>query len=287
MATRDNSIQTPFRALTKAWLHTATLAAVVSMLFALPRRAAEEGPATIYFFSSETSINNFNMLKGEFDSFFSSAGQHKFQPFRNRSDFENVLHNQRDGLFLMSSWHYAQMPDKTRWRPYLVGRRGNSSTQRHVVSARAGVTNLGQLRGKTIAAAGSKEFATELLLQMLPVGERAQISQYKILTVPKDIDALMSVGFGIAAAAITTEHGLDRLAKLNPRQREKLTLVATGPEKLLPVITGPADAGASGAALRRVLLEMGTVPEGQQLLSMLGLDAWGAIEPAHMEVLLK
>ena len=271
----------------RAWLHGFILVAVCSMLVWPSLRVTEPGPATIYFFSSESSINNFNMLKGEFDWFFSSAGNHKFQPFRNRADFESVLQEKRAGLFLMSSWHFAQLPDKQHWRPVLIGSRNQSSTQRHIISARQGAGGLPDLRGKTIAAAGSKEFATELLAGMLPPAQRDAVSQFKILTVPKDIDALMSVGFGVADAAITTENGLERLAKLNPRQHDQLIRVATGPEQLLPVIAAPVEAHESCEELQKVLQSMGTNPDGQQLLSMLGLDAWRALEPKHLEVLQK
>jgi ABC-type phosphate/phosphonate transport system substrate-binding protein len=267
--------------------HAALALLLLALLVWPERRRNGDGPATIYFFSSESSINNFNMLKGEFDWFFSSAGRHKFQPFRNRSDFDNVLEQQRPGLFLMSSWHYAQLEGKEHWRPVLIGSRGRSSRQRHVLTARDGVRRLGELRGKTIAAAGSDEFARQLLRQMLPPDDRDSLAQFQILTVPKDIDALMSVGFGAAAAAITTEHGLERMAKLNPGQHAQLLRVATGPDQLLPVIVAPADSNKACAELVEVMLKMGSDPDGQQLLRMLGLDAWQTIAPEELEVLQK
>lgn len=272
----------------RGWLHCVIMVGLTVMLLWPARwKRSQGGPATIYFFSSESSINNFNMLKGEFDWFFSSSGSHKFQPFRNRADFEGLLSEKRTGLYLMSSWHYSRLADRRGLRPVLVGSRRQSTSQRHVLSARKGIGGLAELRGKTIAAAGSKEFAEELLRQMLPEAERATVSQFKILTVPKDIDALMSVGFGVAAAAITTEGGLERLAKLNRQKHDELVRVATGPEQLLPIIAAPVESDASCEALLSVLTSMGASPDGQQLLSMLGLDAWQRITPGNLEALEK
>lgn len=242
---------------------------------------------TVYFFSSETSINNFSMLKGEFDSFFNPLGNHKFQPFNNRADFEQVLRQKQPGLFLMSSWHYARLPDKQGWKPVLVGVARGRGTQRHRLSARKSRSSPADLKGQTIAAAGSVEFTRELLREMLPAEQQGLVEEVRILTVPKDIDALLAVGFGVAAAAITTENGLERLARVNPPLHGQLHDLAAGPERLLPVIVAPLEADAGCEALKGVLTRMGADEGGRQRLRMLGLDAWEPVNESHLRMLGK
>jgi len=48
---------------------------------------AEPDKTTVYFYSSETNINNFKSLKMEFDKYLSRFGTYEFQPFSNREDF--------------------------------------------------------------------------------------------------------------------------------------------------------------------------------------------------------
>lgn len=232
---------------------------------------AQTAGATIHFYSPETNINNFGTLKGEFDSFFAGAGGHKFQPYGDRAAFERALEGGA-GLFLLSSWHFPQLAARAAWQPMLIGQLKDKSTQRHVLCARKTVAGLAALKGAKVASAGNKAFTLNLLADLLGAEHRALIPEQNVLPVPKDMDALLAIGFGVAQAAVATESGLDRLAKTNAKQHEALTQLAKGPERLLPVVVAPAQPDAANQALLKVLAGMGADPEGQQRLRLLGLD---------------
>ena len=249
---------------------------------------AAERAATLYFFSPETNINNFGTLKGEFDSFFASAGRHRFQPFSDRATFEGVLNESRPGLYFMSSWHYSQFSNKARWSPILIGTLKNKHTQRHVLCAKKNSTDLSAFQGLTIASAGKRDFTRGLLSELLPADQQRVLSSVKVLEVPKDMDALMAVNFGVAAAAVATETGLERLKNTNSKQYDQLTPpLAIGPERLLPVIVVAGAPDAASVALIEVLAGMGREAEGQQRLRMLGLDSWSRVEQTHLNDLRK
>ncbi len=269
------------------WLHSVVLFCLCGMLVFSPGRTSDENAATVFFFSPETSINNFSMLKGEFDLFFASAGNHKFQPFNNRQGFEDMLHSKRSGLYLMSSWHYARLPDKANWKPVLIGGLNGKHTQRHVISAKKKYSSFADLKGRTIASAATIEFTQELLREMLPPDQQVLLPTFKILKVPKDVDALLSVGFGVATAALTTEGGLGKLSQINPGLFSKLGQIGTGPEKLLPVVVALLEPDAACTSLMEVLRAMSEKAEGQQRLRMLGLDGWQPIENVHLKLLGK
>jgi len=55
-----------------------------------PVAIAESDKIVIYFYSSESSINNFKSLKKEFDTYFSAFGPYEFQPVKKQQDFENI-----------------------------------------------------------------------------------------------------------------------------------------------------------------------------------------------------
>lgn len=238
------------------------------------RRSRAQAPgATVHFYSPETNINNFGTLKGEFDAFFAGAGGHKFQPYGDRAAFEKALAGNGGGLFLMSSWHYPQLATKAAWQPMLIGQLKEKSTQRHVLCAKQAVANLAALKGAKVASAGNKSFTLNLLVDLLGAEHRALVTEQNVLAVPKDIDALMAIGFGVAQAAVATEGGLERLARTNAKQHDALKQLAKGPERLLPIVVAPAQPDAATQALLKVLAGMGADPEGQQRLRLLGLDA--------------
>jgi len=219
----------------------------------------EPPEATVFFFSPETNINNYSALKSEFDSYFSSFGKLKFQPFSDRAVFEKFLAERPAGLFLMSSWHFKQLRDKTAWNPVLVGVLKNKTTQKHLLYARKNIAEAALLRGATIATAGTREYTLTLLHQILGAEARDLIASFKLLVVPKDIDALMAVSFGMASAAVATESGAERLSRTNPKQLSSLRLLQTGSESLLPVLVAPLKANARTRELITVLGGMGAV----------------------------
>jgi hypothetical protein len=249
--------------------------------------AASAAPATLYFYSSETNINNFGTLKGEFDSFFATAGGHRFQPFSDRAAFEGLIRENRPGLYLMSSWDYAQIPQRPVWNPVLVGTIKDKATQRHVLCAKKFGASLASLSGITVASAGKRAFTQGLLTQLLPVDQQPLVPSLKVLEVPKDMDALMAVGFGAAAAAVTTENGLEKLKATNSKQHDQLSQLAVGSERLLPLIVTPSESDAACQSLIRVLASMGAATEGRQRMRLLGLDGWKPIDEAQIRELRK
>jgi hypothetical protein len=259
--------------------------ACLSAPFILSARAQAAG-ATIHFYSPETNINNFGTLKGEFDAFFAGAGGHKFQPYSDRAAFEKVIEGNA-GLFLMSSWHYPQLAAKAAWHPVLIGQLKEKSTQRHVLCAKKTVANFAALKGVKVASAGNKAFTLDLLFDLLGPDHRALVTEQNLLPVPKDLDALMAIGFGVAQAAVATESGLDKLARTNAKQHDALTQLAKGSERLLPIVVAPAQPDAASQALLKVLAGMGADPEGQQRLRLLGLDGLAPIADAHLNELRK
>ncbi len=231
---------------------------------------AQDTPLTVYFYSPETNVNNFALIKGEFDTFLADHGGHKFQPFSDRATFEQQVAANPRSLCLMSSWHCRLLAARQAMEPLLVGRARGKSTQKHLLFGRT--KNPADLRGQKVASGGTREFTLTLLLQILP-GQQALVDSLKILVVPKDIDALMAVGFGAAKGAVATESGSDKLAKSNPKQRGELQQLGGGYESLLPVLAGPKNTDDSMKKLAAIFRRMGDTGEGRSRLQLLGLEA--------------
>jgi hypothetical protein len=246
-------------------------------------------PRVVYFYSPETTINNYATLKKEFDAYLAAKGDYQFQPFSDPETFEQVSLTKTDGVWLLSSWHYQSlnrtMGEELPFDGVLVAERNGRATQRKVLSAPGSVEAAAGLT--RIAAAGSEEYARDLLDHMFGEEGESVLGSVQILTVPKDLDALMAVAFGLAEAALTTESSLEKFASLNPKQHEKLKHLGSSPESLLLVLAAPKTAGSPEGGLLDVVKAMGQTPEGQEKLIMLGLDNLRTLQAPEKETLEK
>ncbi len=242
---------------------------------------------SIFFYSSETNINNFSMLKGEFDAYLAGQGGYRFQPFSKRVDFERFVLAEKHGLILVSSWHFRLLRQKVALDPVMVGVAAGQSTHRRVLSARNGIEGVAALRGQRIASAGSKDFTLTVLREILGPGQDDLLNSFKILVVPKDIDALMAVSFGMAKAALTAEGSVRKLAKINPKQHALLGPLAVSEGALLPVVAVLNSERATDRDLLTVIEGMGEDAEGAERLRMLGLDRLKRLNESERGLLLR
>lgn len=243
-------------------------------------QAGEGSPVTLFFYSPETNVNNFSVLKAEFETYLAPVGGHRFQPFSDRETFEKRLATASDGLFLLSSWHYTQLAAKHPLEPLLVGHARGGPIQRHLLFSTE--SDVSALRGRRIATAGTKDFARNLLREMLP-GREELMDTIDLLVVPKDIDALMAVGFGAAQAAIATEGGVEKLARINAKQAKALQAVGKARESLLPVVAAARGVDGKSRNLLKLLSQMDSTPEGRSRLQLLGIDGLRELDAAQKE----
>lgn len=231
---------------------------------------------TIFFYNPESSVDNFATLKTEFDSYLSNQGGYSFQPFSDRSTFEKTLLDKRQGVYLLSNWHYTRLNEKVPLQPVLVGMSKGEVLQRKVLTARD--ADLEALRGATVAGAGAEEYLRALLKHMLGPERESLSDTVKLLVVPKDIDALLAVGFGMASAAISSESSLQKLSSINAKQYERLKSLASSEKSFLLIAAVPKRNSAEEMPLIKAMEEMNQAPNGEKKLKLLGLDGWKRID---------
>lgn len=255
------------------------LVAFLWSMVVFPRAArADLTPTTIFFYSSETNINNFKSLKMEFDTYLSSLGPYEFQPFQDRETFEEYVRNKPNCLLLLSSWHYANIHQRHHLKALFVGSRNGRKYQKNLLVACGESLTLDVIQAGRIASASSVQH-TESILRSIAAARPAPAG-FKILTVPKDIDALMALGFGMAKAALTTAHSLEKLQRINPMLSTKLSILAESEEALLLILAVPEDFASEVAPLLSILQEMPATSAGKKNMRMLGLDNWQPFEPS-------
>ena len=230
-----------------------------------------EGKIKIYFYSSETNVNNFKSLKMEFDRYLSKFGPYEFQPFSARDVFEKQAKDKGNCLLLLSSWHYRHIHKKYGLTPILTGVRNGKKYQRKILVVDEMVSDIEAAKPGLIASASSLQHTTSVLKKML---KKYAKHTFRVLTVPKDIDALMSVGFGMAKLAFASENAFDELKGVNPKLCSKMRILAEGEETLLLVVALPRGFTGNSKKTINMIRNMPKDSDGQRRIRMLGLDGW-------------
>ena len=259
-----------FAILTMAVLFLAGLSAFCVISFG-------EGKIKIYFYSTETNINNFKSLKMEFDRYLSKFGPYEFQPFSSRDVFEKQVKGKENCLLLLSSWHYSNIHQKYALTPALTGLRNGKKYQKRIVVTSRKSADIVAGKPGLVASASSLQYTNSALNSMF---QGKYTHPFKVLTVPKDIDALMSVGFGMAKMAFASESAFDELKLINPRLSSKMKVMAEGEETLGLILALPQGFKGNSQQTIHMIKNMSMDADGKRRIRMLGLDSWQELDAA-------
>lgn len=234
---------------------------------------------TIYFYTSETNINNFASLKMEFDRYLAQFGAYEFQPFKDRWAFETRIKKAGGGLVVLSSWHYREIHKTVNLKPVLIGLRDGRKSQKRILVVPNGQTSLSAAID-SVSSAADEQLTRDLCEKMMTPPLLDPNGGLRILAVPKDIDALMSVGFGISKAALTTENAFHKLSLVNPALHRKMKILIQGQDTYLPVVAVLSKGSENVYRLLNIIEKMPQDEDGRNRIGMLGLDGWHKVDPA-------
>jgi len=248
-----------------------TIALLVIALAVFCVISSGSGKIKIYFYSSETNINNFKSLKMEFDRYLSKFGPYEFQPFSSRDVFEKQVKGKENCLLLLSSWHYRHIHREYSLTPALTGVRNGEKYQRKILVADEKAPDIAVAKPGLIASASSLQYTISVLKRML---KKYAEHPFNVLTVPKDIDALLSVGCGITKLAFASENAFDDLKEVNPGLCRKIKVVAEGEETLLLIVALPQGFTVNTKKMVGMIKNMSMDSDGRKRIRMLGLEGW-------------
>ena len=258
-------------------LSLAAMIFLISLVFSvIPSVSATSEKIPIYFYSSETNINNFKSLKMEFDRYLSKYGSYEFQPFEDRETFENHIKDKEKCLLLLSSWHFRSIDEAYYLAPVLVGVRDGSKYHKRVLVTIGKEANFDALRAGPIASASSAQHTTDILKGMLK--EEYHKVQFDILKVSKDFDALLSISFGASKSAITSQNSLKQMEKINPKLCAGMAVLAESDESLLLILAVPESFKKEAKGMVDIINDMPADPDGKEKMGMLGLDGWKELD---------
>jgi len=228
----------------------------------------------IYLYAPDINTNNFKSIKVGFDDYLSTYGNYELQPFDDRETFEEYL-SKSNAIVLLSSWHYYEIADKYHLQVRLVAQKNGLNTDRILL--------VGQYETplKGIVTSAYNSSFTKKVLDIL-----AHSADFSILRVPKEIDALMSVGFGMSRFALVSKESFSFLQTINPSLTRDLSIYfESEPQYRMFLATNTLN--QETANLTAVFEQMGQSENGKRILNLIGMDRLTPFEPSSDEKEIK
>ncbi len=213
----------------------------------------------IYFYTTEANVNDFKSLKVTFDQYLSQYGDYDFQPFNKKEIFEQFLKNQ-DIIVILSSWHYKQIAKKYDLEAKLVALKKESMTDTKIIVGKKGL----QFDG-TITTTYSQDYSRKLIDTLI------QNNSLNILNVPKEIDALMSVGFGLSKFALVSKDSFELLKNVNGFLAKQMTIYKESKPNFRMLIASKLKNQYSKECIN-LFKSMNSDLYGKKILNLLGID---------------
>ncbi|KPA09648.1 hypothetical protein MHK_010149 [Candidatus Magnetomorum sp. HK-1] len=225
----------------------------------------------IYIYNSDTNINNYKQLKIEFDRFFGRIGNYTFQPFDDKNIFEKQLKEKKFCMLILSSWYFQNLQEKLSLTPILIAHRKGVDTQQVVLITKVTPGNNKKVIPKGNLASCMSNVHSKALLKKILIDSNYD-NNLILLRVPKDIDALMAVGFGMSTYALSTFHSFNMLSIINPPLYHKLTSIGKKVES--PLMICAFLYNKKHNKLIDAFVNIDKIPEGKNSIKMLGIDGF-------------
>ncbi|MCX6073832.1 MAG: hypothetical protein NTY39_05885 [Campylobacterales bacterium] len=215
----------------------------------------------VYLYTPEINVNNFKSLKTSFDAYLSAFGNYEFQPFNDKETFEKYL-KKTNSIAILSSWHYREIAKRYNLEALLVAQRKGYITDKKILVGAKNIT----LKG-VVTSAYDKEYTNDVLSNIT----NNKSKELSVLKVPKEIDALMSVGFGMSRFALVSKDSFILLQNINPILAKDLTIYyESDPEYRTILACNEIDKEEN--KLVDIFKNMGLSDNGKNILNMIGVD---------------
>lgn len=233
-------------------------------------------PLKLYFYNPEINASRNLVLKNAWDTFLADHGHFIFQPVDGREDFRRLLQEEQDAAFIMSEWFFKNLEiDQALFTVAMQGLKDGQDTYRRILVGYSSSIDIDKAR---IAFSGNKTRTLKILREMFPELSGLQLSQLKLLEVPKDIDALMALGYGLADLALSSEVSLANMAKLNQNRFQALHALKESKPIGQSILVFSLNNASLKEQLARGLMLMPESDSGRRAISMIGLDNWKILD---------
>lgn len=254
-------------------LKTRAVAAFLGLVIAAQAGAEQRW---VYHYDPDSAPRDAGRFKAVVAAFLDGVDEKlSFQPFRRLVDFEKRLEEQRPAYLTVAHSWFRKNRERLSLKPLLLPSRRGEQTFRKVLVARSAGITVEQLAGRSVAATAlDAEASFQTLLGTLKVSPK----DLRVVSVTRDVDALLALAFGQVDLALVRPRSIDRLRKVNPNAVFGLrTLFTTPPVYRPPICEVGSQPKALTARLVDALRKAPKSPLGKRTLRIMGFDRWDAV----------
>ena len=235
-------------------------------------------PREFYYFNPDSPQSNLGRLKQEFQAYFSDNNfSYTFQPFTHFVDFHRLNNEKRPSFIFVPEWYYRKYGKDLGLHPLLVPVRNGSTSYKkillasHVNAAAANDYDIISFAMTTMGSNGTTEVIKELVAD-----ELVSIQQLNIISVPKDLDAILALALGQVKMALVAQDNLQVISDVNPRIIQTIKILnrsITVPMPVLCYLEGRVESG-DVKKLVETFKKMTSDQPRNKIMEMLKIDDW-------------
>jgi ABC-type amino acid transport substrate-binding protein len=182
----------------------------------------------IIYFDPDGNLRNITSLQSEGNKYFQTISPDiNFFVIASEQILNTEMERLKPQFMIVQSLYYSRQKASLALRPYFIFlTKENYFYYKKIITMNPEIKSLEDLDKKVVASALPKEITKELT-----GGER----NWKLLTVPKDMDALMALKFKQADAALVAESSLESFKKLDPNDSQSINPIFTTKSIFLPL----------------------------------------------------
>ncbi|HWP47241.1 MAG TPA: PhnD/SsuA/transferrin family substrate-binding protein [Candidatus Limnocylindrales bacterium] len=245
------------------------------LLGSTPALGADNG-ASIFFYNPDANLKDVSVLKARVGNYLKKTNlSMDFQPFIKFEVMMQQIEARKPSFLIISSWYYPILAQKYPLTPLLIPIKNGQKGYKKVLVTLEDIQDLKELSGKTLATTPLGDNTPELLADNFFKNNPVDISSMKIITVPKDLDALLAVSYKRVNLAMVVPHNIDILKAVNPAVA-KIKIIYTSPEILHPLLVVLKDYASAEEIekIKSIFLKMSESPDGKEVLNLLNYDRW-------------
>lgn len=179
---------------------------------------------TIFIFNPEARVSELGKVKTRFTDYLETKNiQPRIFIFASPADFESSVERMNPDFALTAYYYYISMKDRFSWNTVLSGHYRKKKEFNKVLVTLKSVSDPAQLKGKSLAIVSLSSSASEYVDSQLPAGLTAKM--FRLVSVSKDIDAIMALGFEQVQAAIVTDGSFKKMKIANPDVAKNLHIL--------------------------------------------------------------
>lgn len=229
-------------------------------------------PYKVYYYTTDKNIDNFKNLKVKFDRYLSQYGAYKFQAFSDKEMFETFV-KESDSIVMLSSLHYKQIAKEYNLNAICVAKNKKTITDTNVIIGKENTPLTG-----TVTTAFSEKYTNKLLRKTFG------LHHLRLLKVPKEIDALMSVGYGMSQFASVSKGSYKLLQKTNKTLTKNMRIYSESDPSYRMLVAVNKE-NIKDKDFIRIFTNMNKNKDGKNVLKLLGIDNIVKLNSNHLRSL--